>query len=342
MDISLKDTATLLGVKRRLPIFQPFLLMMFFPIEKVFGTKYIDFDEIDERLKLAPFVAPKVQGQIMRKEGMVTKRFSPAYVKPKHDVDLEQTIERQAGESYGGSLSPAERRDAIIVDNLKREDASIKYRMEWMATQVLLKGMVTVSGKDYPTQIVDFERDASLTEIKVGEATWDPVANADTADPLQDLEDMATLTDSPVTDVIMDRLAFNDFQKFPAVRELLNNQLNQGIVSDIDLGPSNGEQVQLKGNVNNFRIWVYTGYYHDDDDNKVFFIPDYTVILGSQAIEGVQAYGAIMSASSGMVESSQFPRDWIDPNTDQEYTETQSAPLTIPKFQNSSACLTVR
>ena len=47
--------------------------------------------------KLAPFVAPNVQGRVMRGQGYSARTFRPAYTKPKHIVDPTQAIPRMMG-----------------------------------------------------------------------------------------------------------------------------------------------------------------------------------------------------------------------------------------------------
>ncbi len=339
--MSLYDTDTLIGLVRKLNPFEPFLLQMFFPNVITFDTKYIDFDVIETDLTLAPFVAPKVAGKVLENKGGILKKFAPAYVKPKHVVDPDRVLERQPGEALNGSVSPAQRANAIIADNLTKERNSIKYRLEWMASQVLLSGSVTVEGEDYPTQVVDFGRDAGNTIALAGGQAWDQA----TATPVSDIEAWATISEAPITDIIMDQKAWGLFvgsqhREADKVLKIINTDY-RGSESSLKLDPNNGAYVQRKGNLGAMTIWVYTGFYHDKDRVKQLFIPDNTVVLASRALEGVRAFGAIMSPGAGYRAMEQYPRHWIDPNVEIEYTETQSAPLMIPKRPNGSLAVTV-
>lgn len=96
MAIELYDTMTLLGVLDRQQT-DPLFFLRFFPDEITFTTEKIMFDEITEdRYILAPFVAPHVEGRVMERGGFDTRSFKPAYVKPKHDIDVMQQFKRRA------------------------------------------------------------------------------------------------------------------------------------------------------------------------------------------------------------------------------------------------------
>jgi len=88
-------------------------------------------------------------------------------------------------------------------------------------------------------------------------------------------------------------------------------------------------------------IWVYTGQYDDADGNKKTFIGDNQVILGSPAIEGVRAFGAILTPGAGYKAMEYYPRHWVGQDVEMEFIETQSAPLIIPARPDASVCATV-
>ena len=180
------DTTTLLEVLRVQKAPSQFWLT-FFPSQINFETEDIAFDKVftDDR-KLAPFVVPNVQGRVLGYEGYETMAFKPAYVKPKHVVDPNMVIPRMAGESLGtGSMSIEQRRNAVIAELLRRHRVMHENRWEWMAAKAIIDGKVTVKGEDYPEKLVDFRRDASLTGVLTGTASW---SQAGTANPIGDLK----------------------------------------------------------------------------------------------------------------------------------------------------------
>src|SRR5690349_7339351 len=116
MAIDAFETMTVVGVLDRQPTEALFFLDQFFTEEITFTTETIAFDEVGERYrKLAPFVAPNVQGRVMKNQGFTTKTFRPAYVKPKHIVDPNKQFSRRAGEALvTGTLTPGQRFDAAV------------------------------------------------------------------------------------------------------------------------------------------------------------------------------------------------------------------------------------
>ena len=100
----LYTTTKLLEVQRKINSLPAFFLT-FFPRQINFEEDEIAFDKVSTNYKrLAPFVAPNVQGRVLRDRGYTTKTFKPAYVKPKHVVDPRRAIPRMAGEAIGGTL----------------------------------------------------------------------------------------------------------------------------------------------------------------------------------------------------------------------------------------------
>ena len=55
----------------------------------------------------------------------VYKRQHPGYVKPKHEFNYQQAVERLPGEDPSQLNDPAYRRLRLITDNLKQEELSL-------------------------------------------------------------------------------------------------------------------------------------------------------------------------------------------------------------------------
>ena len=333
------DTITLLEVVRQLPRFQPFLLSLFFPTTRLFDSKKIAFDDIAEDHRIAPFVSPIEAGQVMHDRGSTLKDFMPAYIKPKHLVDPMRVLDRRPGEAIGGAMAPNARRNAVITDNLMKEREAIMKRLEWMAAQVMLTGKVVVSGEKYPTTEVDFGRTAALTKVLTGAALW----TDDASTPLDDIEDWSGELAGPSSDIIMGADAWKAFRKRADVKEALDTQI-RGTQSSLEIGAGNGEWYQLKGTLSGtIRVWVYSAYYEaEGTGTPTKYVPDNRVILSSQALRGIRAFGAIRDGDAGYQAMEMFPKNWTtndDPFA--EYTMTQSAPLMIPARPDASMSATV-
>ncbi|MDH5426420.1 MAG: major capsid protein [Gammaproteobacteria bacterium] len=329
------DTETLAGVINGMDPFEPFLLAMFFPEVITFESSTIDIDVVAPDTGLAPFVSPMVSGKADTANGFSTNKFKPAYVKPKDVVDPERVLSRRPGESIGGGLTAGQRNDAIIADIIDNQRKKIIRRWEWMAAQALLTGKVTVSGEDYKTVEVDFQRTAGNTITLAGLDVWTDTVNAT---PLQDLEDWNDIAEAPITDYIMDSTSFTNLMKFTAVKDLLDTR--RGSESMLEMGPDNAKWVSFKGWLGSYRIWVYKGYYTDSVGVKTNFIPANTVIGVSSAVEGVRGFGAILDGKGGYQAMEMFPKNWQNDDPAVEYAMTQSAPLMIPRRPDAVVAIT--
>jgi len=316
--------------------FEPLILSLFFPDIAEFETEEIVIDELSTDLTLAPFVSPVVQGQVHKHQGQSAKKFTPAYVKPKSAVQPGKLLKRKAGEALNAPLSLVERREMTVMEIIVQQAKQIRRRWEWMAVQAMRAGKVTVAGDNYPTVEVDFQRDPNLTIALAGAARWDQ----STATPLQDIDDWGELMEAPISDIVFGRGAWNRFKSFDEVKESINTDL-RGSESALEIAPGNGSVVRMVGTLGgNIRCWVYTGYYEQPAGTKQMYVPDNEIILGSAAVEGIRAFGAILDVEALMA-TQVWPKTWVENDPSVEYVMSQSAPLMVPARPNASAGVTV-
>lgn len=342
------STATLLDVLRVQPPESAYWLDNFFGRTINFTSEEILFDKVVGTRRLAPFVSPVVQGRVMRKAGYTTQSFRPAYTKPKHVVDPNRVFARNAGEAIGGSLTPAQRWNAAVAENLREERDAIQRLWNWMGAMAIIHGEVTVAGEDYPTQVVNFGRDAGLTSILAGTARW---GEAD-ADPLGDLKDLRTLAfvkgGAPITRVTMGLDAFDRFFADADVQKLLTGQdiARQSDSSMSALG-SPGSPFEYRGVLQGangqgrLEVYTYNEQYEDETGATVGFMSSTDVIGTGGAINGTRCYGAIRDKRAGLAAMSLFPKMWDQEDPSVTYTMTQSAPLMVPGNPNNTFRLTV-
>jgi hypothetical protein len=141
-----------------------FLLDTFFGSVHMGDTEEIFFDIDKSKPRLTPFVSPLVAGKVVADEGYQTMSFKPAYVKDKRQFKPDAPLKRTIGEQVGGTLTPQQRRDAAVNRALTNQLENLTRREEVMASEALRAGQVTVSGDNYPTQVVNFQRDAALAK----------------------------------------------------------------------------------------------------------------------------------------------------------------------------------
>lgn len=352
-DLGVYDTGTLLEViyaPQNAPELNGFWLK-WFPRQITSTTERIYFDEIDENeYRLAPFVAPNVQGRPMRAKGFSTKSFRPAYVKPKHVVDPTRSIPRRAGEAFfTGSMTMEQRYDLIIADNMRRERTMIENRWDWMGCQALVTGTVVVSGEDYPSVTVDFGRDASLTGLLAGAAKWDSA----TATPIADIQTKRLqafkLSRAPTNTLIFGLDAFAAFTdtRHADVQNLLNVLVrgNESLFNASNLSdgsPYNYQgAIMGTGGIGRLDMWTYSNFYEGDDGVGVPYFDPGTVVGVGNAVQGAQCFGAIMDRGAQLQAMTMFPKMWDGNDPSVTYTMTQSAPLMVPVRPNNTWSLKV-
>lgn len=330
MSLNVLSTQTLLGIKKQLPKFEAYFLGMFFPQVVTFSTEEIGFDKIKKGVKLAPFVAPTVAGKANRKQGGKMTTFMPAYVKPTDNVNPGMLLKRQPGEAMGGSMSPQDRRLAVVAQLLDDQEKSITYREEWMAVQAVMTGQVTVEGEEYETMVVDYGRSPENDVTLVGPAKWDTV-DPETYDPTDDIEDWAERATGVVDKLIFDKKGWRQFSRFKAVKEKLNKDQN-GTTSSLQLGPQLARIVQYKGTFGEYECWVYSGKHEDGKGGEEYYMPEASLLLAPSSTDDVMAYGAIQDAkanANGIVAATRYPSNWFTDNPSVEWMQTQSAPLPV-------------
>lgn len=313
----------------------PFFLNNFFGQQINFETEWIDFDRVDEGRRLAPFVAPTVQGKPIVKDGYTTKRFKPAYVKPKGVIDPSQLLNRRAGEGYTGEMSIAERRDAVIVDMMRKFRNQIIRRWEWMAAQAVLYGSVTVSGENYPTVTVNFGRDINLTSTLTGTAAWTNTAST----PQENLETMIRrmrdLSGYGTDSVVMGTAAWAAYSKHASTKDLLETR--RGSTSTAELGPGLGQPFTYKGQIGDLGIWVYSDKYENDSGVQTDYMDPRDVFgVSAAGFQGHRCFGAILDKRAGYRALEIFPKIYEQEDPSAEFLLLQSAPLMVPKEPNAS------
>lgn len=347
MTITLYGTTELIMVQQRFPQLPDGFWLNLANRTVTSDRQEILFERLDiDNRKLAPFVAPNVQGRVMRSQGFSARSFRPAYVKPKHVVDPSKAITRMFGEPLLGGMTMGQRFDAHVANNMRREREMIERRWDWLACRAVVDGSVTIVGDDYPSVTVDFLRDPSLTIQLAGSATWDQTT---TASPLEDLEAASDsafqLGLAPITDLVFGVTAWKNFLKNPEVYELLN-KFYGGSTSDFQrtvlVPPSNFQKMGVISGVSgSFGLWRYRNWYSDESSDgvlarKEFLDPTDVVGYGS-AVDMIRAFGAIMDVDADFVaEATIFPKMWKNEDPSVVYTMSQSAPLMVPTNPNNT------
>ena len=312
-----------------------------FLLDRYFGTiqtetsEEIHFDVLAGKRRIAPFVSPLVEGQIVESLGYSTNTFKPAYIKDKRVFDANRPFRRSPGEPIGGNLSPADRLRALVSLDMMDQVNMLRRRLEVMAGEVLATGKETIKGDKYPAVIVDFGRSANNTVLPV--KVWsDP-----TSDPVADLDTWAQMvlqsTGAVLNDVVMTVDVWKVFKSNPQVKAELSLWRTLNAMPTLQPATPLVEGGQFMGTIGGFNIWSYSAWYVDPADSiEKPILPAGTVILTSPQLEGVQCYGAIRDIEAGLQATPYWVKSWLEEDPSVRFVMMQSAPLMVPYRVNAS------
>lgn len=333
------STATLVEIVSNLFSANTFFLDTFFNGVYYSQDEYVAID-IDVGIRrMSPFVSPLQEAKLVESRLIKTDVFKPPYIKDKRAPDLKRPVYRMLGEKISGELTAQERFDANIGWELNDQIDNLKRRQEWMATQSILNGYLTIKGDGFPEKMIDFKRDPSLNIVLSGSSMWD--ADDSKANPTNDIREwvinVLKLSGSQVTDLVFTNASYNALLKDKMIQQfLMNSSIQMSNDVKLTMGPAAGAGAMAMGYWGTYRVWLYNEWYVDENGRQRSMLPDGVVIGLSQQIEGKLAYGAIMDPVVGYRPIPYAPSMWTLNDPAQMFLMMQSSPLTIIGRPNAS------
>lgn len=335
------DTNVLVEVVPNLLLSQNALLDKFFGGIVEYDSEKISIDVDVGKRRMSPFVSPLVAGKLVESRTIQTNTFTPAYIKDKRAPDLRKPVRRQIGERIGGGgLTGEERMMANLQFEMADQIDMLNRRLEWMAASCIQSGSVTVSGDGYPTTVVNFGRDSSLTVTLTGNYTWDS-GNA-LATPAVNIENWAIqvmrLSGAQITDVVFSPTAFQWFRKDPQiVNQIIFDTARFGNpgLNNVNSAAQVKHGLMYKGTWGSFDLWVYNDWYVNDSNVQARMIPDGSVFLIGPDMMGTRAFGMILDPEFAYEALAYAPKSWVEKDPAQRLILMQSAPLVIPARVNT-------
>ncbi|RYM47643.1 major capsid protein [Serratia proteamaculans] len=349
MPQSIYDTVSLVGLVPNLMTSQNWILDRFFPNIETSNDEYVAIDVDVGLRRMAPFCSPLVEGKLVESRRYQTDKFKPAYIKDKRAPDLRKPIRRQIGERIGGEYTAAEREMLNIQFEMSDQIDILNRRLEWMGCSALSTGTVTIKGEGFPTTVVDFGRDPSLTIALSGSDKWPTslAAGATNTQPSDDIETWQTLvlqkSGAAPTDLVFTNKSWKAFRLdttikdnaivFPALSPFGNQ---------IDAGPRVQKGAVYKGRWGQFDLWLYNDWFIDPDTGiETPMLADGSVIMSGADLMGTRAFGAIMDPAFNYGPMAYAPKSWLKEDPAQRFLLMQSSPIVIPSRVNAALCATV-
>jgi hypothetical protein len=346
------DTNTLIQVVPNLKRSTNFLLDKFFPNIVMADSEFVSIDVDVGKRRIAPFVSPLVEGKLVEQRRMQTNTFKPAYIKDKRAPDLRKPVRRMIGERIGGEFSGAEREMANLELEMTDQVDIVDRRLEWMAASALSTGTVTITGDGFPTVVVDFGRDSSLTIAKTGSAKW-TVANvtAGTASPTSDIENwqrqILKKSGATVNDIVFTTSAWEGFIADPLLKGAIYYPKLGDSGNVIDPGAKIARGAVYKGQWGQYSLWIYNEWYVDSGteggqtDKEYPMLTDGTVVMSGPDMMGTRAFGQILDPAFNYASLPYAPKTWVTEDPAQRYIMMQSSPIVIPSRVNAALSATV-
>ncbi|MCQ8240525.1 major capsid protein [Rhizosaccharibacter radicis] len=345
------DTIGLIAVVPNLKKSSRFLLDKFFPAEQMSDTEFVAIDVDVGKRRMAPFVSPLVEGKLVEQRRMATNTFKPAYIKDKRAPDLRKPVRRMIGERIGGELTGEARQMANLNAELEDQIDILTRRLEWMAAQVLTTGTVVVAGDGFPTQLVDFGRDPSLTTALSGSAQWlagNVVTSSGVpgpATPSANIEAwqhyVLKKSGGRVTDIVFTTSAWSAFLLDPLVKGAIYYPKLGDSGNMINPGAQIAPGAVYKGRWGQYDLWLYNEWAVDENDVEKPLIPDGMVVLSGSDMMGVRAFAQIIDPKFNYEAMPFAPKTWINEDPAQQFLMMQSAPLVIPGRVNAAMAIQV-
>ena len=308
----------------------------FFNRIKTFVTENIDFDLKDAQgRKLAPFVNPRIGGQVVNRLGFHTETYKVPLVAPEMVTTADELMKRMAGESIYGGKTPEQRGLEIAQDNMLELEKMITRREEAMCAQALFEGKINVNGEGVD-DVVDFW--ASLKPADKPTATSSTYWNDPSVDGQKIMEEKYSrervkksgfkpreiFVGSKIIDVMIPKLS---------EKELLNGRR-------VDLGEIRPQELpdglHYWGYLRDagIDIYSYDEYYENADGDMVPMVPENKVLFAASEVETTMAYGAVCIADKpkNMMEwyaARRVPHSYIQERPAARIIQLNARPLPI-------------
>ena len=323
--------------------------------------EYIDFEKLPILArKLAPFAMPLARGGSIYSDTVKTYRFKPAYVKVEDSIDPLMPLTKRAGIDNSmldyPSLTPMQRISLIKAQMTSQHVLAIQRTWEWLAARAIIDGQVTLTGRDYPTTIVNFQRDAGHTVVLGAGNRWGDsgVSIVSSIQGWLDTMNNAEFGALP-TRLVMGQAVWNVLRKDAEFKEHLDTNyrnpamtIERGLVS----GGANGGKMFPVGNMTvggaggaTIELWVNNETFVDPATGVTTrYLPtNQIVLLGDPAsVMGYQCFGMIVDRAAEYQALPIFPANWVQGNNPvTEWIGHTSSPLMVPLAPNATFRATV-
>lgn len=337
--MNMYSTMLLLQAVNKIMPVNGFLRSTFLPGISTSPTEEVLLDFKKGKRKMAPFVQPRSKGVSVDRSGYRTDKYAPPLVAPQRPITTDDLKIRSMGEGFMSLKSPADRQAELLGNDLAEFERMIARREEWMVSQMLFEGKITMHGyansSDKNTKIDDIDYNFTNKVMLTDTYKWSAAA----AEIYQNLWDwrMLVAKKSGVvpTVCLMGAGAAKLFRSNEDIQKKMNMyhgpmvSINPQIISPA--ATHLGYIPELGMDIMTYTDWAV----NDIDPSKEDpFVPDNAVLLASPSM-GNMHYGAVTQIDEGeqfiTIEGARVPKSWADKEADVRMLRTSSRPIPIPR-----------
>ena len=317
------------AIKEEKP-FSTFLKDRYFPNGENFATDEVLVEYKKGNKKLAPFVAPRVGGVTMKRDGYSAKTFAPAYIAPKRNLTIDDLKKKRMGESLYSQMTPEDRASEIMLDDENELDESIARRENWMAAQLLINASIIMEEK---TENPDVNIEKEIYFYEGDSNDWIYTPSTDWSNPDADIiGDIAAMCQAQAsngvqgTELLVDAVVGAAILNNKKIKELLDNRnYNVGTVDPVLKEFSVAKLATLNCNGYVVDILQYVEEYEDDNGKSIPYLPKgYAVLLAPAC--GTTSYGAVTQLDA----ENRVPLILTDKKGQSKELRLAAAPLLMP------------
>jgi hypothetical protein len=344
--MNIYDTYFMLAAVEELPPMRTFFHSRYFATNAnldIFGTSRVYVDFMGGSKKMAPFVMPRIGGISILRDGFKTFELEPPNISLKRALTIDQLKERGFGEALNSMMTPADREQQTLINDLRELDDRITRREEWMAVQTILNNGCIMKHITDREDVAFEETEARYYDGADNPAVYTPAAPwaKDDESWRKDVRAMAKALTSrglPATDLIMSADVGDFVEEDEWFKARLDNRrMDYGSLAPAELpdGATFLGRLNFGGNILNL---IISGEdYEGDDGGSVPYLPPGSVIVTAPDC-GRTIYGGVTQMEDDetfhTVAGSRVPKYDADKKHDTKEVRLTSKPLMAPRRMN--------
>lgn len=333
-------TREMMAARDLTPPVRTFLQNTFFPDSNTHVTEKVEFDVRKGKRVMAPFVAPRVGGKVLTRQGFHTNQFTTPKIAPERPMTIDDISTRAIGENIYSQRTPEERENELLAKDYTDLEESIARRREWMCRQILFEGKIDIQDED---EGLDIQVDFGFTNKYV--LTTDQFWSVATVDPLPLLrnirKDIIRKTGVAPDIMVFAGDMIEDFITNKFIVEAVNKLNMKNVVIEprvVDPALTFYGRIQEL----DMDIYSYDEWFLNDEGEEEAIVPSGHVLIGHSKGEGAIEYGAVTQIEDKKFvtyEGELVPKQYADEKNEVKMFRLTSRPLPRPYDVDSWAVI---